>query len=202
MGEETEKRKLVNEFPYRVFWPTKTSGNERLVLFSEDEDYHSLPKFLYNDIEYYSNILLNVKEKYEGEIISFNISDLFSSEEKPNIKEKYKLLKDIVFIDELNNSITLNKNDIVEVGNVLLYSPNDIYLTIDLENGNVIFKNAPKNTELHMNYLAFFLVEELSYKEIYPDKIKLGKAQKEDINRKTIEGYSELSIEKKEDVDE
>jgi hypothetical protein len=201
MKESKEDMLSIDKAPVDIFWPTETTGNDRLIMFTDDEN---AAKLSIKDKTYYSNIYMNVESDEEGEILSFNILDLFPNKDELLAKKTggYHLCGDMIFIDKENNVIALNNESVVELGNKLFFAPKDLYLSIDLENGDIVFKNAPKNSDLHIIYAAFFLMMESDYEKIEPKKTVLDQGYKSRLNSITIDGYDGLTEEQRKNVDE
>jgi hypothetical protein len=204
--DNTEKKvelKFIEESKINIYWPSKTDASKRLVKLSSEEK-ENYSKVMIGDETFASDVLLNVEsDNDEQEVISFNIRDLIKHNRfEYDQDEPFELLGDILFIDGDNNHGVLSKGQYIRISNHIFYMPNDIYLAIDLNTGDIVFKNAPKSSELHIKYLSLFLLLESDYKKLEEAKIRvpLSPEEREALTLKAIDGYDKLTDTQKEEV--
>jgi hypothetical protein len=202
-NEKEVELKFIEESEINIYWPSKTYTYERLVKLTSEEK-NNFSKVMIGKETFVSNVLLNVESNNdEQEIISFNIRDIveknrFSYDQGGPLE----LLGDILFIDAEGNQGILSKGQYIRISNHIFYMPTDIYLAIDLNTGNIVFKNSPKSSELHIKYLSFFMILASDYKKLESANIKppLSSEEREALNVKAIEGYDKLNDTQKEEV--
>jgi hypothetical protein len=190
--------KYISEAPKPIYWPTSTDRHDRLVKVSDTDN--DLMTVKLGKEQYLSDILLNVEKRDDDNVISFNINDLIEDGKEKGTD--FTILGSVLFIDSNNNHVLLSADQYIKIGNYILYMPKDIYLTIDLNTGNCVFKNAAIDSELYVKYLAFFLMTKKDYYDIEEENTKkpLEKEDKYKLNS-SIDGYEKLSEEQKKEVD-
>jgi hypothetical protein len=197
--KEGKAARFLNESPVKVFWPAGTESNERLVKLAEESKDLYITAAVGKE-EYISDILLNVEQEEGDKELSFNVNGFFPGEYYPGA---FKLLGGIFFIDKDGKKTILKEPECVTIENKLFYMPGDIYLSIDLDNGNFVFKNAAKDSSLHAKYMAFFLISGDDYKKLEESSRpeELSEEEKKELNIKAIDGYENLSPGQQEEVD-
>lgn len=193
--ETVKEKEFLEKSPVKVFWPIATDSFDRLVKVTEEENL-SITVQIGQD-RYYSDILMNVEQEEDDEPLVFNVKDLTGAAE---VTEPLKLIGDIFFIDHENMKITLYESDCVIIDNKLLYMPKDLYFTIDFDSGNCVFKNASKDSDLYIKYVAFFLITKSDYEKLNPVIKPLTPEEKQELNCKAIDGYDKLTESQQEEV--
>jgi hypothetical protein len=195
--EKGEEKVFLDKAPIKFFWPSTTEASDRLVKIPDWKDGNLTITVQIGEKQYCSDILMNVEQDEDDEAISFNVKALCGA---TDVTTPFKLIGDILFVDQEDMKIALYESDCVHIGDKLLYMPKDLYFTIDFSSGDCVFKNAKKNSDLYVKYLAFFLISQDDYNALYPVKKPLTPEEKQALTYKAIDGFDTLSAEQQEEV--
>jgi hypothetical protein len=189
---------LLKESRYQVWWPHSSEVKDAPCSFTQIFEAEHIAKIEIGKNIYQSDIYLNAAV---NGTVCFNIGDVAGK--KLNEGETLHLLGDILFIDKDNNNIILKEEDMFRLHDILFYAPGNMYLSIDLSNGNILFENSDI-TDLQIQYLAFFLVTEKDFKAI-SSEINPGPLSKEEKNaliEKSVAGYNSFTDEQKKQIND
>jgi hypothetical protein len=201
---EVSNLKPIEESEVTIYWPSKCETYDRIVKLTE-ENKDDLIKISLGKKDFYSDTVINVECDHT---LIFNVVDMVNKEKgltNENFSDCYTLVDSIYFIDKENNKIILNKDNCIRISNQIFYMPSDLYLAIDLNNGQCTFKNAPASSNLHVKYICFFIIKKIDYEMIKEEnerEASTSDEEKENINVKAIEGYDKLTDTQKEQVKE